>query len=184
MASVFAHAITAIAIGKSLEKQPMPRRFWALMLISTILPDIDVIGFAFGIQYGDFLGHRGFSHSISFAVIWAAFLVAWFFREQRLRIFLMLFLATASHGLLDAMTNGGLGIAFFAPFDNTRYFLEFRPIQVSPIGVTAFFSEWGVRVLLSEAFWIGVPCTLVLLTTRLYRRISKSVAADNESQYK
>jgi hypothetical protein len=34
-----------------------------------------------------------------------------------------LFLATAGHGLLDAMTNGGLGLAFFSPFDNHRYFL-------------------------------------------------------------
>jgi len=29
---------------------------------------------------------------------------------------LLLFGITASHGVLDAMTNGGLGIAFFSPF--------------------------------------------------------------------
>jgi hypothetical protein len=39
------------------------------------------------------------------------------------------FVVTASHGALDAMTDGGLGIAFFAPFDNTRYFFPFRPIK-------------------------------------------------------
>ena len=38
---------------------------------------------------------------------------------------------TASHGLFDAMTNGGLGVAFFAPLDNARYFLPWRPIPVS-----------------------------------------------------
>jgi hypothetical protein len=27
----------------------------------------------------------------------------------------VLFVVTASHGILDAMTDGGLGIAFFAP---------------------------------------------------------------------
>jgi hypothetical protein len=37
------------------------------------------------------------------------------------------FLATASHGVLDATTNGGLGVAFFSPFDNRRYFLPWRP---------------------------------------------------------
>jgi len=35
-------------------------------------------------------------------------------------LFAYLFLATASHGVLDAMTNGGLGVAFFSPFDNRR----------------------------------------------------------------
>jgi inner membrane protein len=56
------------------------------------------------------------------------------------------FLITASHGILDAFTNGGLGIALFSPFDNSRYFFPFRPIQVSPIGA-GFFSMRGLRVL-------------------------------------
>src|SRR5215831_7502105 len=50
----------------------------------------------------------------------------------RFALFAYLFLATASHGVLDAMTNGGLGVAFFSPFDTTRYFLPWRPIRVSP----------------------------------------------------
>ena len=52
-------------------------------------------------------------------------------------------LSTASHAVLDAMTNGGLGVAFFAPFNNERYFFSFRPIQVSPIGIKNFFGEAG-----------------------------------------
>jgi inner membrane protein len=59
------------------------------------------------------------------------------------------------------MTNGGLGIAFFCPLSNNRYFFPFRPIQVSPIGITSFFSEWGFRVLVSEAVWILVPALTV-----------------------
>src|SRR6266540_4876570 len=35
------------------------------------------------------------------------------------------------HGFFDAMTNGGLGVAFFAPFDSRRYFLAFRPLEVA-----------------------------------------------------
>jgi len=53
------------------------------------------------------------------------------------------FLATASHGLLDAMTDGGLGVAFFVPFDKHRYFLPWTPIRVSPIGVGRFFTDRG-----------------------------------------
>lgn len=163
MASMFAHAVVAVTIGKVLQNKPLPRRFWVLMLVSTVLPDIDVIGFAFGIEYGDFLGHRGFTHSFTFAALWAGLVVAWFFDVQRVRIFIMLFLATASHGVLDAMTNGGLGIAFFSPFDMERYFMGFRPVHVSPIGIEAFFSEWGMRVIVSEIAWIGIPCIVLLL---------------------
>ena len=35
-----------------------------------------------------------------------------------------------------------------------------RMIQVSPIG-RAFFSEYGLRVLLSELVWVWLPCALV-----------------------
>lgn len=78
---------------------------------------------------------------------------------------------TATHGLLDAMTNGGLGIAFFFPFDNTRYFFDWRPIQVSPIGIRNFFSEWGLRVIISEAVYIGLPGLGLLMVAILKKKI-------------
>ena len=67
------------------------------------------------------------------------------------------FIVTASHGILDAMTDGGLGVAFLAPFDNSRYFFPWRPVMVSPIGVAPFFSRYGLNVLLSEIVWIWEP---------------------------
>ena len=45
----------------------------------------------------------------------------------------------ASHGVLDALTDGGPGVAFLAPFDDTRYFFPWRPIRVSPLW-RGFFS--------------------------------------------
>jgi inner membrane protein len=71
------------------------------------------------------------------------------------------------------MTDGGLGIAFFAPFDNERYFFPWRPIAVSPISVTAFFSERGLAVIRSEILWIWIPCLLLVsirLPVRLFSR--------------
>ena len=53
-------------------------------------------------------------------------------------------MSCASHALLDAMTNGGLGVAVYWPFSLKRIFLPFKPIQVSPIGISNFFTEWGV----------------------------------------
>ena len=67
------------------------------------------------------------------------------------------FLVTASHGVLDALTDGGLGIAFFAPFDNSRYFFPWTPIKVSPIGISEFFTAYGMKVLVSELVWVGIP---------------------------
>jgi len=63
---------------------------------------------------------------------------------------------TASHGLFDAMTNGGLGVAFFAPFDNTRYFLPWRPIPVSPMSAAGLMTSRGLRVICWEfaLFWL------------------------------
>ena len=37
-----------------------------------MIPDLDVIGFSFGIQYADMLGHRGLTHSIFFAILLGA----------------------------------------------------------------------------------------------------------------
>jgi inner membrane protein len=51
--------------------------------------------------------------------------------------------------------------SLFAPFDNTRYFLPWRPIVVSPIGVGAFFSRWGLEVLASESVWVGIPAVVL-----------------------
>jgi inner membrane protein len=83
---------------------------------------------------------------------------------------LYFFVVTASHGVLDAMTNGGRGIAFFAPFDTTRYFFPWRPVRVSPISIRAFFSPWGLQILRSELVYIWLPITLLCAAVRIYRR--------------
>jgi inner membrane protein len=69
----------------------------------------------------------------------------------------------ASHGFLDMFTNGGLGVAYYWPWSNERHFFAMRPIEVSPIGIAAFFSERGAKVILSELLWVWAP--LLLLST-------------------
>ena len=177
MASAFTHAFAALALGKTCYLTKMGWRFWTLATVSSVLPDLDVIGFAFGINYGDMLGHRGLSHSLTFALVWSLLVVSLGFKSvSRFSmgwwgLFGFFFLLTASHGVLDAMTNGGLGIAFFAPVDSTRYFLPWRPIEVSPIGVGQFFSEWGAVVLLSEIKYVWLPLSLLWICAWLLRRV-------------
>jgi inner membrane protein len=186
MASAFAHALIAYTGTKMNPVIVYPWRTLFLAIIWSIIPDFDSVGFFFGIPYGDVFGHRGITHSLFFAFISSLLLVSIFFsdispsaaqadKHIRHKIALILFFTVimASHGVLDAMTNGGLGIAFFAPFDNSRYFFPWRPISVSPIGIKSFFSNWGLRVIISEALWIGLPCSVILLfmwIVKMFRR--------------
>lgn len=172
MASVFTHAFAAAAMGSVYAGRGMPARFWLLAAGCAALPDADVAGFFFGVPYGSTFGHRGFTHSLAFALLAGCAVVALFFRGERGRGPLVAFfaLATASHAALDALTNGGLGVAFFSPFSNRRYFFPFRPLQVSPIGPASFFSEWGVAVIKSELLWVWLPCALLAAAVLIWRR--------------
>ena len=140
--------------------------------ICSVIPDLDVIGFKFGIEYGDLLGHRGLTHSILFAAVLGGALTVFMAERQarsRLPVFLFLFLSTLSHPLLDAMTSGGLGVALFAPFQNDRYFFPWRPIRVSPIGVGSFISARGLLVLWSELLWVWIPSALLYSAAHFFK---------------
>ncbi len=179
MASVFSHVYIVYGIHSFLANHPYWKWCLFFAFVLSILPDADVIGFVIGIPYGSSWGHRGASHSIVFSLLMAAVVCSLFFqpyfkRKRRLAaIFIVLSLAGISHGLLDAVTNGGLGVAFFWPFDTTRYFFPVRPIEVSPIGVGVFFSDWGVRVLLSELIFIILPTTVIMVGWKIYKKITK-----------
>lgn len=182
MASVFGHAFASVALGSAYLREFTSRKFWILSIICAVLPDADVLSFRFGIPYEDFWGHRGFTHSLLFALPVGILITLLFYRpsfkSRTYWIYASFFsLSTASHAVLDAMTTGGLGVAFFAPFDNERYFFPFRPIQVSPIGVKNFFSEAGWQVIQSELLWIGLPGMLLILAARAIKRRKRTSRA-------
>jgi len=177
--TVFSHAAIAVAAAVAFAPEDVPRRFWLLSVACSTLPDADVIGFALGIPYHHPFGHRGFFHSPFFALLMGTLLTTLFFRDagvlsRRWLFFLVYFsLLAASHGVLDALTNGGLGVALLCPFSERRFFFGWRPIVVSPIGVDAFFSRWGLAVIRSELLWIWLPSFLmVILSAAVRRRLS------------
>ncbi len=184
MPSAFTHIFVGEALGKACTAEKMPVKFWVLTGACSILPDLDVIAFRLRIPYGNMFGHRGFSHSLLFAAIVGMLAALLAFRDEPRpprrwwgSAFLF-FLVTASHGLLDAMTNGGYGIGFFIPFDKTRYFLPWRPLVVSPIGVHGFLGRWGWEVMKSEFVWIWLPMIALLAGMLLYRRLTKRQPRD------
>jgi inner membrane protein len=182
MASVFSHAVAALGVGACFYQRGTPKRVWVIGALCSVVPDLDVIGFRFGIHYGDFWGHRGFTHSILFAALLASVVVVLGFREGvpglgRFALWMYFFVATASHGLLDAMTDGGLGVAFFSPFDNSRYFLPWTLIRVSPIGVGRFFTHRGLAVVQSELLWIWLPAALLAVSAWMLRQRGSAKAS-------
>lgn len=80
-----------------------------------------------------------------------------------MRGFLACFLVLASHGLLDMLTDGGMGIAVFWPWSDERHFFAWHPLPVAPIGFR-ILSPWGVRFMLTELLYffpflmISVAC--------------------------
>lgn len=85
-------------------------------------------------------------------------------------VFVLVFVATLSHPLLDMLTSGGLGVALYWPYSNERVFFDYRPIAVSPIGIANFFSARGWRVIQSELLWVWLPSAILMFTLRGMRR--------------
>jgi inner membrane protein len=171
MPTVFTHAVVGCAI--SALGRPFGARLALTAAACAAAPDLDVIAIWLGVPWRHVLGHRGITHSLAFAAVLAAVMVMTVFRARgrgRLGVWLVLFGATASHGILDAMTDGGIGIALFAPFDAGRYFLPWRPIPVSPIGVGRFLSARGAAVLRAEVLLVWLPAIALTLAAMWRRR--------------
>lgn len=166
MPSIPSHAVVALAIGTVFPRKQITGKMLLLGMLCGMFPDFDTIGMWLGIPYESTFGHRGFMHSILFAIV-LSLLLATIVRNKKTpnnyrTLWFYFFLATLSHPLLDAMTSGGLGVAFFSPFSNERYFFPFRPIKVSHIGLSSFIKHNGIGVLKNEFVWLWVPSLVAM----------------------
>jgi inner membrane protein len=118
---------------------------------AALLPDADVVAFALGIPYRAPLGHRGASHSLAVAAAFglACATVALWQGWPAIRTGLLFAAVMATHGLLDTLTDGGLGAALAWPWSTERFFAPWRPIPVAPIGA-GMLSKRGLEVVLTE----------------------------------
>ncbi|MSQ58895.1 MAG: metal-dependent hydrolase [Betaproteobacteria bacterium] len=166
MPTIFSHVLASAAIGTAVLPRGLGIKPVLIGMTCAIIPDLDVLAFSLGIPYSHPFGHRGFTHSLVFAAL-LAFAALWvFYREPmwaryRRSLCAFLLLCVAFHGVLDALTNGGLGVAFFWPIDHGRYFFPVTPIKVSPIGA-GFFSDRGLETIYSELVWVGIPSALII----------------------
>ncbi len=171
MPTGFTHAVVGLGLSEVFMGPSQPPLLRGLSMALAAAPDLDILGFWLGVPYGSFFGHRGFFHSLFCALLLGLVVAALTAPALALpwwQLWGYFFLITASHGILDGFTNGGMGIAFFSPFDTGRYFFTWQPIEVSPIGL-AFFSQWGVRVLASELVWVWLPLACLVGAGWAYR---------------
>jgi inner membrane protein len=162
MPSAFTHFAVGVACALPLGASERVRRVVRPEAIAvaaglwSVAPDLDVAGMRW-VPYLHFLGHRGFFHSPFFLVLASLLLAAvspafvrGFEPRHRLTLAVVLCVAAVSHPILDAMTDGGRGLMLLYPFSEERVFLPWRPIPVSPLGLSRFVSLRGLRVLAAE----------------------------------
>jgi inner membrane protein len=177
MASI-GHVALGLAARRWYEREVSPR--WEPLTSMVVwgavslLPDADVFGFRLGIAYEAPWGHRGATHSLAFAIVVGA-LAGVVARATKLpvgRTALIVAAVVASHGLLDTLTDGGLGCALLWPFSQERFFAPWNPIPVAPLG-RGFISREGLRVATTELAFFFVPLVYGLWPRRKRDAASK-----------
>ncbi len=174
MASI-GHVLVGLAAARAHDHATSGPRSTRLRIVGAVffaqlalIPDLDVIGFRFGVRYEDVLGHRGASHALLVGLV-AGLLIAW----PLARALRATYAATAaaaiaalcSHGLLDMLTDGGLGAAILWPISDARFFFPWQPLPVAPIG-RAFLSLRGAYCVLVEVVLLSPFLAYALLGGR------------------
>jgi inner membrane protein len=146
------------------------RRAGFVLSALSLAPDLDVIGMRFGVPYGAEWGHRGATHSLVLAVVVAAATALALRSTQPVRWLAPIAIAVlASHGLLDAMTDGGRGVALLWPWSLNRFFFAWRPIPVAPIGLR-ILSPHGIELMVWEAILFAPAWAFAFWPSRAVER--------------
>jgi inner membrane protein len=154
MPTFVGHSLVALSVCAPLHRTPLGKVMsfpdWlALLVIASLLPDLDVLMLRW-FPYSHPLSHRGLAHSLPFALV-AAFCITMSCNlagilPGTLFTFILVWLLVASvmgsHGLLDALTDGGLGIGLFIPLTLRRYFFPITPIPVALLEPATMFSPY------------------------------------------
>ncbi|MGL4668429.1 MAG: metal-dependent hydrolase [Saezia sp.] len=172
MTTIITHMAIPLLARVACGKKTISNRLLCAGLAVSILPDLDVVMFKFGVAYANQFGHRGASHSLLLVLILAllAMCFARSLKSTRMQAFLFVGLCALSHSVLDALTRGGLGVGWLWPWDQTRYLFPYTPIEASPFNPKHFLEMRGIRVLISELIWVWLPLGVSAILLRLWRK--------------
>lgn len=160
------HSLTGALAAKVLEttrpnylEEARDRRaaFW-LLVVSANLPDLDVVLGMFGDPIFAMQHHRGLTHSLLFAPVFALLPASLFYFWRKLKPFktawFLALLGTLVHIFFDWIT--AYGTQIFSPFSQTRHALDWMFI------IDPFFTGILVLTLLLAKFWAGPRRKLIL----------------------
>jgi len=159
------HALVPLVTAVSFGKRPLPWRLVIAAMIAATLPDLDAIWKHFlHLGSGSIYSHRGAAHSLFAALLVGAILSIFckWFRVQRLTAAVVIAASTASHGLLDMMTDGGEGVAYLWPVTSVRLFADWRPLHSTQVHRAHFVGEALLRIR-SEIWQLVLPMTAIML---------------------
>ncbi len=159
--TVFGHAALGATVYGVLRPHTATTR-WGLSrhalllccLLLPVVPDLDAIMHIW-VKYGHALGHRGVSHSLLFALVFAIIL-AWLLqrfgyaertRQALGRMTLAFTLLMVSHGVVDTMTTGGKAPSLLWPIQTEGVWSPKRFIPVSPMGGSLLRTKWSKKQL-------------------------------------
>jgi inner membrane protein len=180
--SSFSHAVVGIAIASAVHRTPTSKGVLATAGLCAIIPDIDLLWSRFGNTTNSLFMHRGITHSLFFAGALSG-IVALIARpidsgRDRSSLWISLALATASHGVLDALTAYGPGVAFFAPFSLNRLSFPWRPLGAGRIHANHSSALEGIAVtIFNELLWIWLPAFLLAGLLHFVRHRSRQPAS-------
>lgn len=173
MSTIYTHAVVGLSLGRLVTARRLSFLFWILAGLLPVLPDLDVLS---PYPYRHQLGHRGFTHSLAVALVIGGAAAGMTFRRLRMNFWALatfFFAITALHGVLDAFTNGGEGIAFFWPATIRRYG-PWGPLPVPDVGFE-FPNPRTSRAVRAELWMVWLPLAVVVGSVSLGRRLRRKV---------
>ena len=174
MATFITHPLFGVGAAYAISQpQQLSRRFLTLSTFCQWIPDIDVFTYLTPIAETHPFGHRGMTHSVLFAFVLALLVVRVFYRQFTLSrwrywgLHLWFFLITLSHGLLDALVDTRLGVAFLWPVDTQRYLFQWRPLLDNSIDISMLTSAHFWYAQLIELQFISFLLAILFILKQL-----------------
>ena len=171
-----AHGLLGAGLVAALHARPASGRRAVPLLVGALLANAADLDFVLVLALGSRAWHRGFTHSLAFALV-VTLMLALSLGARRLRDALTYGLAFASHGVLDFLTaKEGGGVELFWPFAGERlrlgwWGLSEVPSRLPPAGV--------LRALALEVALFAPPLLAVLLLRKAAaKRARQSAGAD------
>jgi inner membrane protein len=163
MTTIYTHAVTGLGIAAVLAPRRPAWPYWVLAGVLPVLPDLDTLSLS---SYSSVWGHRGYTHSLAFALavgLLATALTGWYIRVGFWRLAAVFFAATISHALLDMVTRGGNGVALWWPVSDERVG-SWGPIPVADLAFN-WPDPRHSRALQAELLYVWLPLAILVGVT-------------------